>query len=104
MLNDWIQRLEVQNLLLEKLLVNNRKKRGLINAVGNAAKTLFGTLTESDLEYAISEIDKLYRDNKVIATSISNQMRIIKSSLNSASFRVDAMMEHSKEIVRKFNE
>ena len=81
MLNGRIQRLEVKNLLLEKLLVNNRKKRGLDNAVGTVVKMLFGTIAESDLEYVIFEIDKLYRGNKVIATSISNQTRITKSLL-----------------------
>ena len=103
MLDGRIHRLHTQKSLLDKLLGNNRLKRRLINAIGSVSKKLFGTLTESDLEYINSEIDNLYKDNKVLANSISNQTRIIKALLSSASYGVDVMMEHSKENIDNFN-
>ena len=103
MLVGRIHRLHTQKLLIDKLLGNNRQKRGLINAIRSVSKTLFGTLTESELDYINLETDNLYKDNKILANSISNQTKIIKTLLSSASVGVNVMMEHSKENIANFN-
>ena len=75
----------------------------MFNAIGSVSKTLFGTLTESNLEYVNSELDKLYEDNRVLAISISNQTQVIRAILNSASNNADTLMEHNKGNVGRFN-
>ena len=103
MLDGRIYRLHTQQLLLDKLLENSRQKRGLMNPIGSVCKILFGTLIESDLDYITPEINNLYKDNKVLGNSISNQTKIIKTLLSSASYGVNVMMEHSKENMAYFN-
>ena len=97
MLTGRIYRMEKQKSVLNKLLGNGRQKRGLFNAIGSVTKTLFGILTENDLEYVNTKLDKLYKDNGVLAISISNQIQVIKSLLNSASYDGNTSMEDSKE-------
>ena len=65
-----MDRLEKQYSLLRKLLGDDRRKRGLFNVVGSVSKILFGTLTESNLEYVHSELEKLHKDNRVLAFRI----------------------------------
>ena len=55
---------------------DDRQKRGFLNVVGSVSKTLFSTLTESELEYVHSELKKLHEDNRVLAFSISNQTQV----------------------------
>lgn len=98
-----IQRLETQKLLLNKLLGKGKNKRGLINAIGSISKTLFGTLTEDDFGYLTTELDKLYKDNNVLTTAISNQSQIIKTILNSTSYNVNFLIEQSKVNLHNFD-
>ena len=45
-----------------------RQRRAFANSVENISKTLFGTLNENDLSQINVEFDKVYSDNKNIAT------------------------------------
>lgn len=79
------QRLKSKGIILEKLLGNNRSKRGLANFVGDISKTLFGTLTESDLKLINSDMDTLFKDNSKLASIIGNHTKILKMILDSSS-------------------
>ena len=79
-------RLLHKNLILSKLLGKpTRQRRGLANFVGDISKTLFGTLTESDMASINNEFDKIYHDNKNVATVLSNHTKILKLILDSSS-------------------
>ena len=80
----------------------NRNKRGLINGIGSILKTLFGTLTESDLTYVNLELDHLYAENEDLASSIKNQAKVIKMILNSGSYKGESLLEYNKENIKHF--
>ena len=63
----------------------NRTKRGLANFVGDIFKTLFGTLSETYLKQIDSEFDKIYTDNKNIASVLTNHTKILNLILVSFS-------------------
>ena len=54
-----------------------RTKRGLANFVGDIPKTLFGTLSETDLKQIESEFDKIYTETKNIASELTNHTKIL---------------------------
>ena len=62
-----------------------RQRRALANFVGDIPKTLFGTLNENDLSQINAEFDKVYSDNKNIATVLSNHTKILKLIMDSSS-------------------
>ena len=68
--------------ILKKLLGKPRVKRGLVNFVGDISKTLFGTLTERDLDQIDKQFDKIYTDNNNMVTVLSNHTRILKLILD----------------------
>lgn len=93
-----LRRLQQKEDILSKLLGKpKRTKRGLVNFVGDISKTLFGTLSNSDLDYIDGELDKLYTDNKNIATALTNHTKILKSLLDSSS-------ADYKGLINRFNE
>ena len=78
-------RLIAKNNLLRKLLGRQRTKRGLMNFIGDISKTLFGTLSETDLTLINSEFDNMCKDNKNIANILKNHTKILKLILDSSS-------------------
>ena len=85
-------RLISRNYILTKLLGKQRNKRGLANFVGDISKTLFGTLNEGDLAQINSEFDNLYRDNKNIASILTNHTKILKLILDSFSTNHESLI------------
>ena len=72
-------------MILGKLLgKNKRKKRGLANFIDDISKTLFGTLSEQDLNNINNEFDKIYMDNKNLAIVLTNHTKILKLILDSS--------------------
>ena len=100
-LNNQIDRLDINRRILNQLLETCRIKRGYFNFVGSVSKTLFGTLEEKDLEYINNKLDKLYARDKILSTSIVNQTKIVKTILNSASHDIQILNEHSKANVER---
>ena len=68
----------------QKLLGKQRVKRELANSVGDILKTLFGTLSNSDLTEINNEFDKIYKDDKAVASTLSNHAIILKKVLDSS--------------------
>ena len=77
---------------MKKLLGKQRNKRGLANFFGDISKTLFGTSNEGDLAQINSEFDNLYRDNKNIASILTNHTKILKLILDSSSTNHESLM------------
>ena len=98
------QRLDKQRGLLNQLLGKKRNKRGFFNFIGDVSKTLFGTLSENDMNYINKELDKLFKDNTILSTGISNQTKVIKLLLNSATTDLNTLELHSKENVNCLNQ
>ena len=99
-----IQRLDKQRSLLNQLLGKKRNKRGFFNSIWDVSKTLFGTLSENDMNYINKELDKLFKDNTILSEGISNQTKVIKLLLNSASTDLNTLELHSRENVNRLNQ
>lgn len=102
-LKSRIKRINVRRLLLNQLLGKNRYKRGAFNFVGSISKTLFGTLSEGDLDYVNHELDQLYSQNKLLKMSLQNQTKVIRTILNSAAHDVDSLFLKNKNIIDSYN-
>ena len=77
-------RLVAEQNILQKLLGKQRVKRGLANFVGDVSKTLFATLSNSDLTEINNEFDKIYDDNKSVTNILSNYTINLKQVLDSS--------------------
>ena len=75
-------RLRYKNTIRMKLLgkQQTRQRRALANFVGDTSKTLFGTLNENDRSQINSKFDKVYSDNKNIATVLSTLANWLNAS------------------------
>ncbi|XP_043461560.1 uncharacterized protein LOC122498077 [Leptopilina heterotoma] len=102
-LNNRIVRLEESKSVLNQMLGVGRRKRGFLNIVGTLSKTLFGTLDETDLTLINHEFDSIYSDNKILADTLGNQTRMIKSWLSSTSHDLQLMKDHSISSVSELN-
>nr|XP_012148426.1 PREDICTED: uncharacterized protein LOC105663530 [Megachile rotundata] len=66
-----------QELISLRKFMGHVQKRGLLNAIGEGMKILFGTMTASDAEYYNNEFDKLREDNIKIAHLVKNQTTML---------------------------
>ncbi|XP_051170402.1 uncharacterized protein LOC127287486 [Leptopilina boulardi] len=103
LLRNRINRLENSKFLLNQILGQSRQRRGLFNFMGSFSKTLFGTLDDHDLQIINNEFDAIYKDNNIMAESIGNQTRIIKTLLNSASHDLQLLNEQSQSRTQELN-
>ncbi|KAG4070722.1 hypothetical protein HA402_005581 [Bradysia odoriphaga] len=60
----------------------NRKRRGLVNVIGEVSKLLFGTLSENDAVQYLQKFEELTRQNKIRDEIVSKQTTLIKSTLS----------------------
>ena len=73
------ERLRQKEELLQQVIGTRRTRRGLLNAIREVSKSLFGTLSHSDLEVISKEFDQLYSDNKNLAMVMQNHTKILKA-------------------------
>lgn len=85
LLENRFNRLLQKENILKKLFGKQRNKRGLMNFVGDVSKTLFGTLSNSDLVEINNEFDKIYSNNRQLAEVMTNHTKILKLILDSSS-------------------
>lgn len=60
----------------------HRQKRGLINAIGEVSKTLFGTLTEEDADQYLENFKNLERQGKTRDEILLRHTTLLESSLS----------------------
>lgn len=86
-INLTLSNLKVQNSLIDNLLGvsshNNRERRGLIDAVGNIAKQLFGTLDNTDAIYYDKQLKLLNENQNHIKNLFREQTTVYESNLES---------------------
>ena len=99
-----VYRLEELMTTLQQILGFARSKREILNAIGSISKTLFGTLNEDDMKLINKEFDKLYSDNRVMAETLGNQNRIMKTWISSASHDLQLLSEHSESHIKQLND
>lgn len=104
-------RLKTKEILLHNIMGKTRFRRGLFNFVGDISKTLFGTLSQNDIDQVNHEFDQVYSDNKKVAEIVKNNTKIIKVILDSSSqdmqgFNDRLMIESQlmKQLVNASNE
>ncbi|KAE9524468.1 hypothetical protein AGLY_015189 [Aphis glycines] len=77
-----------------------RSKRGLINIIGSAMKTLFGVCDEECAEETLRHIDKVEGTNERMIHVINDQTTVVKSSIigiNSASTELNKLYIELKQ-------
>ena len=57
----------------------------ILSEISDISKTLFGTLSDKDLEQINNEFDNIYKDNKKLADVLTNHTKILKLILDSSS-------------------
>jgi hypothetical protein len=86
--------------------VPKRKKRGVLDFVGEISKILFGTLTQSDAREYNSHISQLEREQQEFLHISSEQMTVIKSTINSVNLtmrRIDQNEKALRDSLTKLN-
>jgi hypothetical protein len=76
--------------------VSKRKKRGVLDFVGEISKILFGTLTQADARQYNSHIDQLEREQHEFLHISSEQMTVIKSTINSVNLTMRRINQNEK--------
>lgn len=91
---------------------HSRKKRGLFNVVGEFHKILWGSLSNSDLEYFNQEIDRLYNHSNTaillnkeavhitqdVLETIKNDCQIYNKNVNKINDWVESMIKEIDHI------
>lgn len=83
--------------------INSRKKRGLINIIGEVSKALFGTLSESDSKEYLKEFEILHNKGAVREQIIRKQTTIIQSSVNLIQATAEQLEEKNKQLESQLN-
>lgn len=73
-----------------------RTKRGVLNFVGEVAKVLFGTLTQSDAEEYNKHILELEKEQCEFLHISKDQMTVIKSTLSSVNLTIQRVNQNEK--------
>lgn len=60
---------------------NRRRKRAYLDIIGEAFKTLFGTLDSNDGIYYNKMIDKVYKDEREFTTLLKQQTQIVETAV-----------------------
>lgn len=102
----WIEQ-ELSNVHAKILILRRqnkqRKKRGLINAVGSANKWLFGTMDNNDREEIMEQL-KIIEENNHNAISNLNQQIKINQNFNNTMKTLKATIEQDRqEILNLYN-
>ena len=72
-------------MMLRNIMGKTLLPRGLFNFVGDISKTLYGTLSQADLDQINDEFDRTYEDNKKLTEVVKNNTKIIRLMLDSSS-------------------
>jgi hypothetical protein len=76
--------------------VSKRRKRGVLDFVGEISKILFGTLTQADARQYNSHIDQLEREQQEFLHISSEQMTVIRSTINSVNLTMRRVNQNEK--------
>lgn len=77
-----------------------RKKRGVLNFVGEVSKILFGTLDEQDASYFKSKIDLIETEQRQLLKLTKEQVTVVKATLTSFNYTVASLARNEETIVR----
>lgn len=81
-LSQEVQELKHNNMMLQKHYLQIRKKRGLVNGVGQLAHYLFGVLDENFAEQYYKDISNLKTNENHLLSLLKNQTSIIEAHNN----------------------
>lgn len=79
-------------------IIVSRKKRGLLNIIGEVSKSLFGTLSESDSEEYMREFENLEKKGILRDQIIKKQTTIIQSSVNLLQSTTAQLEEKNRQL------
>ncbi|XP_060874003.1 uncharacterized protein LOC132947788 [Metopolophium dirhodum] len=85
----------------ETTTYTSRKRRGLINFVGSAMKTLFGVCDEECAKESVEEIGKIERTNERMLHILKDQTTVVKSTVKGISTTSDEINKLYNELVNK---
>ena len=78
---------------MNQIMGVNSPRRGLLNFIGDLSKSLFGTLSNDDLEKINKEFDQVYSDNEKMSKVLQNHTKILKVLLDSSSVKYEKLAQ-----------
>lgn len=97
LLEHQVKDIKNNDLVLRPQQTYHRRKRGLVNLIGNVANELFGVLDQRDATHYEAELVKLKNDQKYLHVLLKNQTSI-------SSLTINALMKEEASIRSKLNE
>lgn len=94
----------IKQLVRHEAFENSRRKRGLLNPIGEVAKILFGVLDEADAKFYKQKIDDLERSEKEILELSSSQVTIVRSTLKSINGTLVQLSENEARFTQGLRE
>jgi flagellar basal body-associated protein FliL len=82
----------------------SRKKRGLLNFIGEVSKSLFGTLSQSDSEEYLAEFANLRKRGAQTDSIVKRHTTLIESSINMLRTTHEQMENQGREVDRLIKE
>ena len=98
--NRILQSKELVKELIGDNKISTRKRRGVLNFVGEISKLLFGTLDNDDAEYYNEQIKRFEENSEDMTSLMKQQLYIVKASLATLNDTVSDM-EYSEKLVQK---
>jgi len=75
------------------------KRRGLINGIGNIAKTLFGTMDADDEKHINEQLTVIKNNEQIIQHTIKTQLKILNTTVTYVN-KLEDTLEYNHEILR----
>lgn len=88
-----------QSLIGQLTRHETRRKRGVMNFVGEISKILFGTLDEQDASYFKSKIDLIENEQRQLLKLTKEQVTVVKATLSSFNHTVTSLARNEEVIV-----
>ncbi|XP_025832059.1 uncharacterized protein LOC112904948 [Agrilus planipennis] len=88
-------------------VIGNRKKRGLVDGIGDAFKWLFGTPDAEDAQFYTDSIKSLIGNQKQTELLMQQQVRIVQSTISNFNNSLQILNQNTKtlnENIMKFDE
>jgi hypothetical protein len=79
---------------------NNRKKRGVLNFLGQLSKVLFGTMDDNDAKYYNEQVNLFAQNSEDMTTLLKQQLYVVKSSLGAVNNTL-ADVEYNERVLQE---
>jgi hypothetical protein len=98
---DNLKDLVVEHLVTRNQNPNQRRKRGVLNFIGEISKTMYGT--QSDAKSYNENISELEKDQKEFVHLIREQLTVIKTTIGSINSTIQRVDQNERNLGNELN-